>query len=520
MQKSRKVDYDAYVNAGVQISNKSDWGNHYIDIRKKDKLQPLIRERMKRAVRFGCDAVEVDSIGLYNHLDDFKKEDTITFGKWLAQTGHEEGISVGMKNAAGCAEKLEPYFDFAVVESCAESTRVCDYYIPFTKHGKAVFTVHYGNRVSKFSDLGSPEKTLSHELGGRGFTCAFSIDQSLTVNSSNFDCSKGNYRSDVGSKPGNEKITTTRRTTTSTRKTTTTTTTRRTYTTTTTTTTTRRTTTTTTTTRTVKKTTSYVKPSVIYPTKRTISSKTLPNINQQPTSVKTIPKSIPNYSQQPTSVKTIPKTIPKSIIPTVKTISPSKTIPSFNPATKSDVPVISEAKYVPPVVPEANSEPAINSAVKSIPPVVPEANSEPAINSAAKSIPPVVPEANSEPSFNLGAKSVPPVTPDAKSVPPVTPDAKTIPSGTPDAKTIPSGTPDTKSVPPVSQSTKSVPSATPMTKGIPITDNKEAAEVENKKSGVRTTVAIVAAGGVATAAIAGFFFIKKNNKYSSKNLRY
>jgi len=194
MQESRKADYQDYLKAGVQLSETSGWGNHYIDIRNKAKLQPLLRNRMKRALKYGCDGVEVDSLGLYiHHIRDYTKEDTITFGKWLAETAHSVGISIGLKNVAGCAEALEPYFDFAVVESCAESPNVCALYDVFSKHGKAVFTVHYKNRLG---ELGSnPQSTLSKELGGHGFTCAFSDHQDLKHNSSNFDCSKGNIGS-------------------------------------------------------------------------------------------------------------------------------------------------------------------------------------------------------------------------------------------------------------------------------------------------------------------------------------
>ena len=219
MQKSRKYDYDDYVKAGVQLPETSGWGNHYIDIRNKRKLQPLIKARMKRAKSYGCDGVEVDSLGLYVHnIRDYTKEDTIVFGKWLAETAHSVGIPIGLKNVAGCAEALEPYFDFAVVESCAESPNLCKIYDVFTRHGKGVFIVHYKNRLG---ELGSdPQSTLSKELGGHKFTCAFSDHQDLHHNSSNFDCSKGNYGSDVGSKPTTTKKTTT--TTTTVTKTTTT----------------------------------------------------------------------------------------------------------------------------------------------------------------------------------------------------------------------------------------------------------------------------------------------------------
>ncbi|OUM60988.1 glycoside hydrolase family 114 protein, partial [Piromyces sp. E2] len=194
MQKSRKIDYDDYVKAGVALPEVSAWGNHYIDIRKKDKLQPLIRNRMKRAKSYGCDGVKVDSIDSYRYgVGGLKQSDSVVFDKWLAETAHDEDIAVGLKNAKSIAAELQPYFDFAVVESCAESANVCNSFTPFTDHGKAVFTVHYGNRIDKLKEHGgSIESTLSKELGGHGFTCAFNDHQDLHHNSINFDCSKGN----------------------------------------------------------------------------------------------------------------------------------------------------------------------------------------------------------------------------------------------------------------------------------------------------------------------------------------
>ncbi|OUM56163.1 glycoside hydrolase family 114 protein, partial [Piromyces sp. E2] len=101
-----KPDKDEFIKAGLVI--------------KDEKLQPLIRKRFQRAYKYGCDAVEVDCLNIYEFRKDFTKEDSFTFAKWIAETGHEENISVGLKNLPSLAERLEPYFDFAIVESCVE----------------------------------------------------------------------------------------------------------------------------------------------------------------------------------------------------------------------------------------------------------------------------------------------------------------------------------------------------------------------------------------------------------------
>ncbi|OUM59467.1 carbohydrate-binding module family 18 protein, partial [Piromyces sp. E2] len=184
MQSSRKIDYNDFVKAGVAYK-----GTNYIDIRKKSQLQPLLRRRMERALHYGCDAVEVDNLGVFQYVDEIKQEDTVTFAKWVAETAHDVGISIGLKNVALFVKDLEPYFDFAIVESCAESVNVCNYYTEFTKNNKAVFIVHYGNRGWELS--GSKLKTLIKEQGGRGYTCVWNVNQDLQDYSVNYDCDTG-----------------------------------------------------------------------------------------------------------------------------------------------------------------------------------------------------------------------------------------------------------------------------------------------------------------------------------------
>ncbi|OUM60360.1 glycoside hydrolase family 114 protein, partial [Piromyces sp. E2] len=142
-EKGRPDDAE-YRNSGLVIKGKGDgWGNNLLDIKNKKKLQPLIRKRFKRAYKYGCDGVEVDVLGLYNHYPEkFTKEDSFVFAKWVAETGHEENISVGLKNLPSLAERLEPYFDFAIVESCVDYNE-CKYYKTFTKKNKPVFIVQY-----------------------------------------------------------------------------------------------------------------------------------------------------------------------------------------------------------------------------------------------------------------------------------------------------------------------------------------------------------------------------------------
>ncbi|OUM58273.1 glycoside hydrolase family 114 protein, partial [Piromyces sp. E2] len=140
---AKKSDYKDFVNAGVIIYKKTDWGNYIIDIRKLNKLKPLIKNRLKRALKYGCDAVEVDNINTPRRYEkSITEKDSINFAKMISETAHEVGISIGLKNSPGFTKELEPYFDFAIVESCAKYDE-CKNFQVFTKNNKAVFIIHY-----------------------------------------------------------------------------------------------------------------------------------------------------------------------------------------------------------------------------------------------------------------------------------------------------------------------------------------------------------------------------------------
>ncbi|OUM56292.1 glycoside hydrolase family 114 protein, partial [Piromyces sp. E2] len=188
-----KTDKEDYENAGIIINDDDitdGWGNKLLDVRKKDKLQPLIRKRFQRAVKYGCDAVEVDVLGVHNHYKKFTKNDSLTFAKWVAETGHEENISVGLKNLPSLAEQLEEHFDFAVVESCANYNE-CRYFQAFTKNNKAVFIVHYKDHAShRWTLTGSDLNTLTKAQNDSGFTCILA-DLFLQLHSVNYECNTG-----------------------------------------------------------------------------------------------------------------------------------------------------------------------------------------------------------------------------------------------------------------------------------------------------------------------------------------
>ncbi|OUM57997.1 glycoside hydrolase family 114 protein [Piromyces sp. E2] len=184
---NNRPDKKDYEKSGLIIGGDDGWGNQILNIKNKKKLQPLIRKRFQRAYNYGCDAVEVDTLDVHNYLPKkFFKEDALIFAKWVAETGHEENISVGLKNLPFFAQKLQPYFDFAIVENCADKNE-CRNFIDFTRNKKAVLSIHYRNFGWRLSS-DKLKKLLSQK--NIGFTCILG-DLSLHNHSINYNCNTG-----------------------------------------------------------------------------------------------------------------------------------------------------------------------------------------------------------------------------------------------------------------------------------------------------------------------------------------
>lgn len=149
-------DYKEFEKVSGLIQNEyDDWpGEYWLDIRKSG-LRPILKKRMKVAIEKNCDGIEVDNLDGYsvnkNHWD-IKESDVVDFAKWLGNTAHELGISIGLKNIPGLIGKLESYFDFAINESCIEHSE-CGLYKPFLNNNKAVFGITYGDFNSKLNSL-------------------------------------------------------------------------------------------------------------------------------------------------------------------------------------------------------------------------------------------------------------------------------------------------------------------------------------------------------------------------------
>ena len=132
----------------------SGWDEYWLDISKIDKLETVMLARLDLAVEKNCDGVEPDNIDAYQNDSGFPLtgQDQLNYNIFLAEEAHKRGLSIGLKNDLGQVAELEPYFDWALNESCYQYNE-CHLLSPFIKNNKAVFGVEYIASTSEFCGL-------------------------------------------------------------------------------------------------------------------------------------------------------------------------------------------------------------------------------------------------------------------------------------------------------------------------------------------------------------------------------
>lgn len=115
----------------------------WLDIRSTGVRQAVL-VRLDLAAAKGCDGVEPDNVDGYLNNTGFPltAQDQLNFNAWLANAAHRRGLAVALKNDVEQAAVLEPYFDFAINESC-HRYRECAWLMPFVAADKPVFNAEY-----------------------------------------------------------------------------------------------------------------------------------------------------------------------------------------------------------------------------------------------------------------------------------------------------------------------------------------------------------------------------------------
>lgn len=144
-----RADADRFPDS-VKGKKMEAWDELWLDIRAPE-LQAIMRARLELAAQKGCDGVEPDNVDGYANQTGFplRANDQLAYNIFLANTAHELGLSVGLKNDLEQVETLEPYYDWALNEECVQYEE-CELLLPFVSAGKAVFGVEYEGDPADF----------------------------------------------------------------------------------------------------------------------------------------------------------------------------------------------------------------------------------------------------------------------------------------------------------------------------------------------------------------------------------
>jgi hypothetical protein len=119
-------------------------GEKWLDIRRIDRLAPIMRARLDLCKAKGFDAVEPDNLEIHDNDTGFPitYQDQLNYAHWLAAEAHARGLAIGLKNAADMVTDSLAIFDFAITEDCFFQGWY-DRVLPFIAAGKPVFAAEY-----------------------------------------------------------------------------------------------------------------------------------------------------------------------------------------------------------------------------------------------------------------------------------------------------------------------------------------------------------------------------------------
>jgi hypothetical protein len=138
--------------ASVKGAALDGWpGERWLDVRRISVLRPIMAARMDICRRKGFDGVEADNVDGYTNDTGFPltAAQQRRYNLALASLAHARGLAIGLKNDIDQVATLQPHFDFAVNEQCAEYSE-CGAYRPFLRAGKPVFNAEYALATRDF----------------------------------------------------------------------------------------------------------------------------------------------------------------------------------------------------------------------------------------------------------------------------------------------------------------------------------------------------------------------------------
>lgn len=154
-----RTDKDQYPTSILGLPLEGWPGERWIDIRRIDKLEPIILDRLRLAVQRNCDGVDPDNVNAYANQSGFSltAANQLRFNLWLAKQAHLLGLSIGLKNDVDQIPDLVKHYDWALNEECFQMNE-CDKYQLFTNLNKAVFGIEYTGETSDFCPTANSNK--------------------------------------------------------------------------------------------------------------------------------------------------------------------------------------------------------------------------------------------------------------------------------------------------------------------------------------------------------------------------
>lgn len=153
-------------------------GERWLDVRRLDVLQPIMRARFQLAAKKGFDAVEPDNMDGYANDSGFPltAAQQLAYNRMVAKLAHDLGLAVFQKNDVEQASQLQPYFDGTVNEECATYDE-CGALDAYLRAGKPVLQAEYGSvRQSWVNSANAAGRMLAFynlDLDGRRYIPAW-----------------------------------------------------------------------------------------------------------------------------------------------------------------------------------------------------------------------------------------------------------------------------------------------------------------------------------------------------------
>jgi hypothetical protein len=134
------------------LGHSNGWpGEHWLDIRRLEVLEPIMAARVRMCAEKGFDAVEPDNIEAFSNKSGFPitSAQQLAYNEWMAGEVHALGMAILQKNDGEQTAQLHVCFDGALTEQCNQYGE-CAAFEPYIGAGEPVLNAEYRIKQSQF----------------------------------------------------------------------------------------------------------------------------------------------------------------------------------------------------------------------------------------------------------------------------------------------------------------------------------------------------------------------------------